>query len=149
MYLLLFFYRDRFLIPSLPASIHAQRSHSERRSDSMDHFPFGRLVKLRPKFKSYHRRNMREYIKKKGIFPKSRSRNPKGNKNRLANVSIAMIPGRSPMETENKGAGVGQDLIRETKSATIQPACKGKIILAQRRSEGLLTFQTRECLSFA
>jgi predicted metalloenzyme YecM len=58
-----------------------------------NHFPFGRPVKLRPEDESYHRRNMREYIKKQGIFPKSRSRNPKGEKNRLANVSIAMAQG--------------------------------------------------------
>jgi hypothetical protein len=64
--------------------------------------------------------------KKQGIFPKSRSQNPKGKKNRLANGKITMIPRKSPIESRNKGAGVGQILIRETETPTLRPAGSGK-----------------------
>jgi hypothetical protein len=67
----------------------------------MGNFLFGKLVNLRPEMNHTIGETCGS-IKKKGIFPKSRSRNPKGKKNRLANGKITMIHAKSPMEPEVK-----------------------------------------------
>jgi hypothetical protein len=70
-----------------------------------NHFPFGRPVKLRPEMDHTIGETCGSISKNKGYSRSHGLRNPKEKKNRLANVSIAMIPRMSPTETENGGPG--------------------------------------------
>jgi len=80
--------------------------------------------------------------------PKSGSRNPEGEENRLAEGRITTIPRKvSPWRPENRAA-VGQDVNREKIAPTLRPAMRGNLSSAQRLAEELLTIQIRRGILF-